>query len=151
LKPNFSQTENFANKFLKSTNKNQVHETKRKTNNSTEQHIKQGTSMSETKKCYSCGTEMQFAQRIPFRIKGTPGLYKLFIGEWGELGEEMLNFNVYVCPSCGEIRLSVDEKTKRRLLGTSFLKKCVKCGKEIPIASEECQCCGTKQPVYKET
>lgn len=26
-----------------------------------------------------------------------------------------------------------------------FLKKCIKCGKEIPIASEECQYCGTKQ------
>ncbi len=27
-----------------------------------------------------------------------------------------------------------------------FLKKCVECGKEIPIASEECQYCKTKQP-----
>ncbi|MFZ0965553.1 MAG: hypothetical protein WAN82_02880 [Candidatus Bathyarchaeia archaeon] len=101
------------------------------------------------KKCYSCGGEMQFAHRIPFRIKGTPGLYKLFIGEWGELGEEMLNFDVYVCTSCGEIRLSVDEKTKLSLLGKSFLKKCVKCGKDIPIASEECQYCGARQPEYE--
>lgn len=34
------------------------------------------------------------------------------------------------------------EETKSR----SFLKKCVNCGKDIPIASEECQYCGTKQP-----
>lgn len=27
-----------------------------------------------------------------------------------------------------------------------FLKKCVQCGKEIPIASEECVNCGVKQP-----
>jgi len=27
----------------------------------------------------------------------------------------------------------------------SFLKKCVECGKEIPIASEECSYCGAKQ------
>jgi hypothetical protein len=27
----------------------------------------------------------------------------------------------------------------------SFLKKCVNCGKEIPIASETCQYCNTKQ------
>jgi predicted RNA-binding Zn-ribbon protein involved in translation (DUF1610 family) len=107
--------------------------------------------MSETgvKKCYSCGAEMQFAQRIPFRIKGTPGLWKLLIGEWAELGEDMLNFDVYVCPSCGEIRLSTDEKTRRLLLGKSFLKKCVKCGKEIPVASEECQYCGARQPKYE--
>ena len=30
-----------------------------------------------------------------------------------------------------------------------FLKKCVKCSKEIPIASEECQYCGSKQPRYR--
>ena len=35
----------------------------------------------EVKKCYSCGAEMQFAQRIPFRIKGKPGLVKLVFGE----------------------------------------------------------------------
>jgi ribosomal protein L40E len=29
---------------------------------------------------------------------------------------------------------------------TAFLKKCVNCGKRTPIASEECQYCGTKQP-----
>jgi len=27
----------------------------------------------------------------------------------------------------------------------SFLKKCVNCGREIPIASEQCQFCKTKQ------
>ena len=93
---------------------------------------------------------MQFAQRIPFRIRGTPGLWKLVIGEWAELGEEMLNFDVYVCSSCGEVRLSTDEKTRRMLIGKSFLKKCVSCGKEIPIASEKCQYCGAKQPKYKD-
>ena len=30
----------------------------------------------------------------------------------------------------------------------SFLKNCAKCGKEIPIASEECPYCETKQPEY---
>jgi ribosomal protein L32 len=101
--------------------------------------------MNEVRKCYSCGSEMHLAHRIPFRIKGTEGLWKLVFGEWAELGETLLNFDVYVCPSCGEVRFSADEQTKRSLLGTAFLKKCVKCGKEIPIASEECQYCGTKQ------
>ncbi|MGQ9507306.1 MAG: hypothetical protein ACUVTB_05540 [Candidatus Bathycorpusculaceae bacterium] len=31
----------------------------------------------------------------------------------------------------------------------SFLKECVECGKEIPIASENCKYCGAKQPEYK--
>jgi predicted RNA-binding Zn-ribbon protein involved in translation (DUF1610 family) len=107
---------------------------------------------SEVKKCYSCGGEMQFAQRIPFRIKGTPGLYKLFIGEWGELDEEMLSFDVYVCPECGLTNLYADEKAKQyllRLTPKTFLKRCVKCGKEIPIASEECQYCGARQSKHE--
>lgn len=29
---------------------------------------------------------------------------------------------------------------------TAFMKKCVKCGIEIPIASEECPSCRSKQP-----
>ncbi|MDI6691684.1 MAG: hypothetical protein QME50_07500 [Candidatus Bathyarchaeota archaeon] len=28
----------------------------------------------------------------------------------------------------------------------SFMKKCVKCGREIPIASEQCPFCGQTQP-----
>lgn len=41
-------------------------------------------------------------------------------------------------------RLSVRDAPRK------FLKKCVKCSKEIPIASEECQYCGAKQPEYVE-
>jgi hypothetical protein len=31
----------------------------------------------------------------------------------------------------------------------SFLKKCIKCGKRIPLASEECKYCGARQPDTK--
>jgi len=31
-----------------------------------------------------------------------------------------------------------------------FLKKCPYCDRKIPIASEECQYCGTKQPEYEK-
>lgn len=102
----------------------------------------------ETKKCYSCNVEMQFAQKIPFRIHGTPGMWKLLFGEWAELGEEMLSLDVYVCPKCGLTNLYADEKAKQyllRLTPKAFLKECVKCGREIPIASEKCQYCGTNQ------
>jgi hypothetical protein len=30
----------------------------------------------------------------------------------------------------------------------AFMKKCVKCGQEIPIASEQCQYCEADQPEY---
>ena len=55
-----------------------------------------------------------------------------------------------------EVRKHLDQRFKARVeneisyFGTTrakaYLKKCVKCDKEIPIASEECQYCGTKQP-----
>jgi predicted RNA-binding Zn-ribbon protein involved in translation (DUF1610 family) len=100
------------------------------------------------KRCYSCNTEMQYAEKVPFRIKGTPGFWKLIVGEWAELGEEMLYLDVYVCPKCGEIRLFADEKAKQSLLKLTpkaFLKKCIACGKAIPIASEQCPYCRQKQ------
>jgi len=51
---------------------------------------------------------------------------------------------------CDQCRITIfdygyDWRTPR-----SFLKKCVQCGKEIPIAEEECQYCGTKQPEYSK-
>lgn len=102
----------------------------------------------EVKKCYSCSVEMQFAQKVPFRIKGTRGIWKLMFGEWAELGEEMLSFDVYLCPKCGHIKMFAGEKAKQFLLKMTpkaFLKKCVKCSEEIPIASEECPYCEAEQ------
>jgi len=32
----------------------------------------------------------------------------------------------------------------------AFLKKCVNCGKEIPIGSEQCEHCGASQPEYSD-
>jgi hypothetical protein len=37
----------------------------------------------------------------------------------------------------------ISQKTSK-----NYLKKCVTCGKEIPIASEECPNCEAKQPEY---
>jgi hypothetical protein len=101
------------------------------------------------KKCYSCNIDMeQSSERVPFRIKGTPGFWKLIIGEWAELGEEMLYLDVYVCPKCGEVRLFANEEAKKSLIKVTpkaFLKNCVVCGKEIPIASEKCPYCRQEQ------
>jgi hypothetical protein len=33
-----------------------------------------------------------------------------------------------------------------QMASRSFLKKCLNCGKEIPIASKECEYCGASQP-----
>ena len=97
-------------------------------------------------KCHSCGTEMQFVQKTPFRTGGTTGKWKLMFGDLAELGEGMLIFDVHICPSCGEIRLLADELMKRKLLGKPWKKECVKCGMKIPVTAEKCIRCKAKQP-----
>jgi hypothetical protein len=39
--------------------------------------------LKNVKKCYSCNTEMQYAEKVPFRIKGMPRFWKLIVGERG--------------------------------------------------------------------
>lgn len=75
--------------------------------------------MSSIKKCHSCNVELEFAAKASFRVGGTSGGWKLLFGEWAELGENMLLFDIYVCPSCGRVELFVDEEGKRRLLQRS--------------------------------
>jgi hypothetical protein len=92
-------------------------------------------------RCLKCGLEMQ-----------SLGLKTFAVGEFLTSIEGM-QFEVYACPRCRESRLFLPDPTRvfHKTLqdsGTSksHLKKCVKCRKNIPIASEECQFCGTKQP-----
>lgn len=66
-------------------------------------------------------------------------------------------FEVYVCSSCLTVQLVSfgNERAYRDLVRknvgpSSFLKPCVSCGSRIPIASEECQFCGSKQPPWDE-
>jgi Zn finger protein HypA/HybF involved in hydrogenase expression len=101
-------------------------------------------------KCRNCGMGMQSLGRIPFRIGGLSGI----LSSMGEIGEDTLSFDVYVCPKCKsveffgtqDIQKRYEDLQRKNNTSRSFLKKCVKCRKEIPIASEECQFCGSKQP-----
>jgi predicted RNA-binding Zn-ribbon protein involved in translation (DUF1610 family) len=100
---------------------------------------------SSSVKCPVCDVEMHLVRRLPFRVGGTGGGWKLIFGELAELGEEMLPLDVYLCPKCGRVELFADEKAKEYLLRISYFKKCVKCGRQIPIASEQCSYCGAEQ------
>jgi predicted RNA-binding Zn-ribbon protein involved in translation (DUF1610 family) len=80
------------------------------------------------------------------------GLKTFAVGEFSPTIEWM-RFEVYVCPKCRESRLFLPDPTRvfhkpLQDSGTpkSYLKKCVKCKKQIAIASEECPFCGAKQP-----
>jgi hypothetical protein len=50
--------------------------------------------------CLRCGAAIESMGIEEFRTGGTSGGIKLLIGEWGELGEQKLPFELLVCPSC---------------------------------------------------
>ena len=45
-----------------------------------------------------------------FRVGGTTGGWKLLVGEWAELGEEMLKLEVLACQTCGKVELRMAPK-----------------------------------------
>ena len=53
------------------------------------------------------------------------------------------SFPALKCDRCGIV--IVDLKGLPPYTPKSFLKKCVKCGKEIPLAAEQCDFCGAEQ------
>lgn len=100
-------------------------------------------------KCPRCDVEMEHEGVHLFRVGGTSGEWIFLFGDIAEIKEEPLPLHVYMCPKCGKLELFTHEKAKGVLLrgkkiGVTpkvFLKKCPKCGREIPIASEECPFC----------
>jgi len=103
---------------------------------------------SEVQKCPKCGGEMAEASRL---VAHTRLLAGVSLAKKGDiLGDRIIP---YYCKNCGYIEFYKEMKGRKPKQETpnSFLKKCVKCREEIPIASEECSYCGTKQPEYEES
>jgi hypothetical protein len=42
-----------------------------------------------------------------FRVGGTSGGWKMLFGELAELGEGMMDFEVFACPQCRKVELRV--------------------------------------------
>lgn len=76
------------------------------------------------------------------RIGGVGGEWSYIVGDIMEIEQGTLPVNISICPKCGKIELTAAEHTEAILLSRKGFKKCVKCGKRIPLASEECQYCG---------
>jgi len=100
--------------------------------------------MSEIK-CSRCGTALEDYGIQKLRIGGVGGEWSYLVGDIMEIEQETLPIHIYICPKCGKIELSATENTNIILLSRKGLKKCVNCNRRIPLASEECQYCGTKQ------
>jgi len=58
-----------------------------------------------TDACLRCGQALESVGVEHFRTGGTSGGWKMVFGEWAELGEQVLDFEVFVCPSCRKVEL----------------------------------------------
>jgi hypothetical protein len=58
-------------------------------------------------RCIACQGAMQSIGIERFRVGGTTGGWKLLFGEWAELGEDMLSFEILACTSCRRVELRV--------------------------------------------
>lgn len=57
--------------------------------------------------CLRCGAELESMGVETFRVGGTTGGWKLLFGEFAELGEGMLKFEVRACGACRQVDLRV--------------------------------------------
>lgn len=57
--------------------------------------------------CLRCGSELTSLGVERIRIGGSGGGWKLFLGEWAELGEDLLPLEVLFCQSCRKVELRV--------------------------------------------
>lgn len=102
--------------------------------------------------CRACGATMDRIGTEQFRVGGTSGLWKLFIGEWAELGESMLPLELWVCPSCRRVEMRVPpgyrkpEEPERRLRYA-----CPGCGGDVYQGQTTCPECGYQLPQFPTT
>jgi len=57
--------------------------------------------------CLGCGTPLHYIGIEEFRIGGTSGGWKIFLGEWSELGEQKIALEVFACPVCRRVEMRI--------------------------------------------
>jgi ssDNA-binding Zn-finger/Zn-ribbon topoisomerase 1 len=103
--------------------------------------------MSEARNCPKCGGEMEKGYIITPAIRWSKekhmhvSLGQELIVSWGL---KLANIGAYRCTKC-RLVLFHYPLLKAEITPDSFLKKCGRCGEIIPIASDYCPKCGTKQ------
>jgi len=113
---------------------------------------KEGIHMGEVKNCPKCKGKMVEAHRLVARAFALRGaiLPSVSLAKKGDIyGDWIIPF---YCKDCGYIEFYKSPPAQH--VGhtpEAFLKKCVECGREIPIGSGECQHCGARQPEFEES
>ncbi|NWG11174.1 hypothetical protein HXY33_05430 [Candidatus Bathyarchaeota archaeon] len=101
----------------------------------------------KVKKCPKCRGEMEKGYIITPAIRWSKekhmhvALGQELVVPWGL---KLANVEAYRCKKC-RLVLFHYPIPKAEITPDSFLKKCIKCNEEIPIASEYCSFCGAKQ------
>lgn len=57
--------------------------------------------------CLRCGAQLSSMGVEKFRVGGTSGGWKLLFGEFAELSEGMMSFEVFACQQCRRVELRV--------------------------------------------
>ena len=105
----------------------------------TEKKNGSGEQLSEIK-CSRYGTTLEdFGEQ---KLGMTKGVF------WTE--PDALLVRMHICPKCGKLELTAVEQTDAILLSRKGLKKCVKCGERIPLASLQCKFCGAEQSKQRD-
>ena len=61
-------------------------------------------------RCLRCDVELRDLGPAEFpRGRQTSGGWKLFFGEWAELGEDMVTLDLLACPKCRHVELRLPE------------------------------------------
>jgi hypothetical protein len=60
--------------------------------------------------CLRCEEPLQAIGIEKFRVGGTSGGWKMLFGELAELGEGMMEFEIFACPRCRKVELRVPVK-----------------------------------------
>ncbi|MGZ6259097.1 MAG: hypothetical protein ACXWQ6_11580 [Candidatus Limnocylindrales bacterium] len=55
--------------------------------------------------CLRCHGQLISEGERPFRVGGTSGGWHLLLGDWAELGEQTVAFEVLVCANCRFVEL----------------------------------------------
>jgi len=66
----------------------------------------------DVRTCPRCNIRMRFMGVEKFRVGGTSGGWKLIFSELAELGEQLVPFEVYVCPQCRHVEFLVPKKSE---------------------------------------
>jgi hypothetical protein len=63
-----------------------------------------------TETCLGCKGPLQSLGVEHFRVGGVSGGWAALMGQWAEIGEGMLDMELFACPTCRRVELRVPQR-----------------------------------------